>query len=405
MNGLISIIIPVYNVKEYLERCVKSVIGQTYKNLEIILVDDGSIDGSSQLCDELQLQDYRIFVIHKENGGAVSARRTGLEKASGEYTILIDSDDWIEPNMVYELYNIAVKYSADIVTSGFYRDHNNISSICIDDIEEGIYSDRDDKEYIYRNLMLNIDLKHYDYGVIPSLWCKLIKTFLIRQVHEELSNEIVYGEDAAASYICCIRATKIVVTHKVFYHYILRNGSTVRSSNLNYFKNVNELFIFLKNEYSKSIYKSILLKQLDLYIIKMVLLGVSRIAGFSINTSIPYYDFDKRILKKGTKILLYGAGNIGKDFYKQICADKLYQLVGWVDENYRYYQGQGLNVLEVGKIKFLKYDYIILAFKDRKLADSVKKNLIKKYTIDDNKIIWMEPICIIDKYLLNSKII
>ena len=107
-NELISIIVPVYKVEKYLEKCVKSIIGQTYKNLEIILVDDGSPDNCGKLCDEFAALDNRIKVYHKENGGLSDARNYGVEKATGKYIGFVDSDDYIHEEMYEKLY-IAIK--------------------------------------------------------------------------------------------------------------------------------------------------------------------------------------------------------------------------------------------------------------------------------------------------------
>lgn len=112
---LISIVIPVYNVEKYLDRAVQSVIHQTYSNLEIILVDDGSKDSSSELCDRLALSDSRIRVIHKENGGLSSARNTGLELANGEFIAFLDSDDWFELDAIDYCLSLMLEYQADIV--------------------------------------------------------------------------------------------------------------------------------------------------------------------------------------------------------------------------------------------------------------------------------------------------
>ena len=101
---LISVIVPVYNIMDYLPRCVQSLGQQTYRNLEILLVDDGSTDGTGQLCDRLAAQDGRIRVLHKENGGTSSARNMGIEKALGEFLGFVDSDDYVEPDMYMQLY-------------------------------------------------------------------------------------------------------------------------------------------------------------------------------------------------------------------------------------------------------------------------------------------------------------
>ena len=115
MNELVSVIIPVYNVESFLECCVDSVLNQTYKTLQIILVDDGSTDSSSQLCNEYQKRDLRVEVIHKKNGGLSDARNVGIKAARGRYLTFIDSDDFIFPDMIEKLYIASCGYQAEFV--------------------------------------------------------------------------------------------------------------------------------------------------------------------------------------------------------------------------------------------------------------------------------------------------
>lgn len=133
---LVSIIMPVYNVGEYLKDCLDSVINQTYTNIEIICVNDGSTDNSLEILKEYKNKDSRIVIIDKANGGLVSARKVGVEAAKGEYSIYIDSDDWIELNMIEELVNEVRKTNADIVTSGFVREFGKGNILETDNIEK-----------------------------------------------------------------------------------------------------------------------------------------------------------------------------------------------------------------------------------------------------------------------------
>ena len=122
---LLSIIVPVYNVKSYLKKCVESIINQTYKDIQIILVDDGSTDGSQFICNELAKKDSRITIVHKENGGTALARNKGLEKAKGEYITFVDSDDWLEPDMYQKLISYIEKENADLAVCSFYECYEN----------------------------------------------------------------------------------------------------------------------------------------------------------------------------------------------------------------------------------------------------------------------------------------
>lgn len=114
----LSIVVPVYNVEKYLERCINSLVAQTFSDYEIILVDDGSTDNSGKICDQFAKLNNKIKVIHKENGGLSSARNAGIDIATGKYIGFVDSDDWIEPDMYYNLYNAAVEHDLDMVICG-----------------------------------------------------------------------------------------------------------------------------------------------------------------------------------------------------------------------------------------------------------------------------------------------
>ena len=120
-NALISVIVPIYKVERYLNKCLDSIVNQTYKELEIILVDDGSPDGCPKICDEWGLKDSRIKVIHKANAGLGLARNSGLEVATGKYVVFVDSDDYAELTMIENLYHCLLKTNADTVIGGFRR--------------------------------------------------------------------------------------------------------------------------------------------------------------------------------------------------------------------------------------------------------------------------------------------
>lgn len=118
---LVSVIVPVYNVESYLSNCIESILSQTYANTEVVLVDDGSTDGSGLLCDDFAKKDKRVIVVHKSNGGLVSARQAGVKASSGLYIMHVDGDDWIDPNHVSNLVNYAEKWSCDIVSCDFSK--------------------------------------------------------------------------------------------------------------------------------------------------------------------------------------------------------------------------------------------------------------------------------------------
>ena len=138
-NLLVSIIIPVYNSEAFLDRCIQSVINQSYKNLEIILVNDGSPDSSKQICDNYAAIDNRIKVIHKNNGGLVSSRKAGLKLSTGDYVLYIDGDDWIELNLIEHYIDQVLKFNADVVVSSHMVNLEGRTDTLKNSLPTGVY--------------------------------------------------------------------------------------------------------------------------------------------------------------------------------------------------------------------------------------------------------------------------
>ncbi|OUQ56650.1 hypothetical protein B5E58_10520 [Tyzzerella sp. An114] len=211
----ISVIVPVYKVEEYLNKCVDSIINQTYKNLEIILVDDGSPDSCGKICDEYAKKDSRIKVIHKENGGVSSARNAGLDVATGDYIGFVDSDDWIEPNMYEFLIKKCLYYNTDIARCEFIDEYDfNISDKNISLNENYYIIENSD------NIIIDIIKGSWSEGVLCN---KLYKSSLLRNIR--LKNDLKYCEDLLFNYYVMKKANKIFVSNIKKYHYFRRNDS------------------------------------------------------------------------------------------------------------------------------------------------------------------------------------
>lgn len=216
-NSLISIIIPVYNVEKYLDKCLKSIINQTYTNLEIILIDDGSKDKSGSICDKFEKEDNRIKVIHTENCGVSHARNTGLELMKGEYYIFIDSDDYIKNNMIENLYNKMVEYDVDISICNVVQ-VNEIGEIIHSPNITNSIKKMDSKQYV--SLLYNKDsINGYPVN-------KLIKSSCTKDIR--FDEKIKHLEDW--EYLCRLsKNVKNVVydDNDYYYYYVMRNSSAV----------------------------------------------------------------------------------------------------------------------------------------------------------------------------------
>ena len=223
MNGnpKISIIIPVYNVEQYLMQCLDSVVNQTYKNLEIILVNDGSTDNSGKICDEYNLKDSRIKVVHKENGGISSARNEGLKLSTGSYVAFVDADDYLEKQYIEKL----VETDADIAVCSFYKEYpfNSEKNIIIN---KKTLKTKD--EFIYDILSFQ--------KALGCAWGKLFNTKFLKENNIFFNENLKVAEDAEFCLISVQYNPKIVYIPEILYHYNFSSVSIVRKFNKFYFE-------------------------------------------------------------------------------------------------------------------------------------------------------------------------
>ncbi len=213
----ISIIVPVYKTEQYLNRCVNSILNQTFKYFELILVDDGSPDRCPAMCDEWSKRDSRIRVIHKENGGASSARNFGLKEADGIYIGFVDSDDWIDKNMFQSLYNLLKKYpEAQIAQCDFMITHKKSLKIIQPNEKVQILGKKEMLDYFYR---VNGEKSN------NSVCNKLID----KKILEDFQFEDTVNEDVEASYDLFMRTHNMVITNEIYYFYFANNAGITRS--------------------------------------------------------------------------------------------------------------------------------------------------------------------------------
>ena len=208
-QDLISVVVPIYNVELYIERCINSLLAQTYKKLEIILVDDGSTDSSPKFCDRYCEMYDNVKVVHKENGGLSSARNAGIEQMSGKYVLFIDSDDFIDQDMISRLYSVAQEQNADIVTCQFIKYY--------EDRPEEYYSEK--KEMSIWTGEEALAQMFYPGGIGWSACNKLYRSELFAHVRYV---EGIYWEDMATTYLLYEQCKKVVETPYRLYYYCIR---------------------------------------------------------------------------------------------------------------------------------------------------------------------------------------
>lgn len=213
MNELVTLIVPVYNTEIYIDKCVESLINQTYKNLEIILVDDGSSDNCPQLCDNWAADDSRIKVIHKANGGVSTARNAALNIANGDYITFVDSDDFLEPDSVGTLLDLLIQNDADISVGNFFFDY-------IDGRETVKLKSKSmviDKKNILKDYLLDLNIR-------TEVCNKLYKASLFNNTR--FSEGVSYAEDFEINYKLLKQADRVAMTDKCLYHYVQESGNS-----------------------------------------------------------------------------------------------------------------------------------------------------------------------------------
>lgn len=218
MSRLVSVIVPIYNVEQYLTHCINSILQQSYENLEIILVEDGSPDNSGRICDEFSTKDHRIIVIHKQNGGLSDARNAGIDIATGDYVTFVDSDDYIMPDMIESLVNILIKENIDIAQCAYKR----CQCDCIDSIKQGL--SRINEFTVYTESKMSAYLRNKIISTVS--WGKIYKKSLFNEIRFPVGR---LHEDVFTTYKLIHRADSVAVTNYIGYIYRINENSITTS--------------------------------------------------------------------------------------------------------------------------------------------------------------------------------
>lgn len=245
----VSVVVPIYKVEKYLRKCVDSILNQTYSNIEIILVDDGSPDNCGKVADDYAQADERVKTVHKQNGGLSDARNYGMQYVTGEFIIFVDSDDWLESKMIEELVYNSRKYGADVVQTAFYYAYDD-------------YLLFDNQHYPKNDPPIVLDNKSLMYELVVNervknfAWGKLYKTSIIKDIPFEKG---VLFEDVFWAHKVMHRLKKFVILNEPLCYYYQRSDSIVSTytpRNLDIIKGLKERHSFVEKFYKDLIYES-----------------------------------------------------------------------------------------------------------------------------------------------------
>lgn len=389
---LISVIVPIYRVEEYINQCIWSIRNQTYRNIEIILVDDGSDDQCPQICEQHAKEDRRIKVIHKKNGGADSARKAGILAATGKYIGYVDGDDWIEPEMYEKLLVYAKKYGVDVVESGIIDSGENIQRIRTPYLGEGCYKGALFEEKVMPSLLYVGCF--YESGIFSYLVTKLfLKEKIMKyQMLEGIASRI--QDDTMIGMPCVAHTRSLYITHDCYYHYRMRVDSS-KSQIYQEEMVVADLVECYPQFLSKFKGTGLDDKQLHYYVMYWLFYKAPGVFDHTCKNDflMPFGNIGKQ-----KKVVLYGAGASGIHLERYIRNAAGGAIVGWADRNYRDLQGM-LKIIDPQKILNLEYDYVIVSILKAKAVRGAIRDLMD-IGIPENKILWIEQ-----KYLDNPKLL
>ncbi len=388
-NIEISVIIAVYNVEDYIKRCLESIVNQTYNNMQIIIVDDGSTDKSSEICDEYALIDQRIEVIHKENGGLISARKEGLKLATGDYVINIDSDDWIEKEAFEIITNKIEKFSPDILVFGYKKEFDGFIEEYNVGLEEGFY--KEDK--LWEKYKECFDKYPFFCQPIDMPQCnKAIKREILNKYQMECPNQLKKNTDDIVTLPCLFNINSIYVEKKSFYHYCVRKNSVLWHSSSDDYVHLILLSKYLIYSYKNGKNKRYISKEILLY--KLF---------YHILLDMPNLLMNKNKcmflpqIKKESKIIIYGKGVFANRLISCIKSLNFCNIVENVDKidkeriiniNEKKYDYIVISILNAFIVKEVIFQLIQMGIKQEKIIYINKNNLLPEILPSEIKEIW-----------------
>ena len=378
-NLLVSIIIPVYNSEAFLDKCIQSAINQSYKNIEIILVNDGSTDTSGKICDDYAATDSRIKVIHKTNGGLVSSRKTGLKASTGDYVLYIDGDDWIELDLIAHCIEPVLKFKADVVVSSHIVNLEGRTDTWVNTIPSGVYDKNQLKSIVYPKMLYTGNFSQF--GIFSYSWGKLYRREVLLENQLRVTEGITIGEDALCLYPTLLDADIVVILEQPYYHYRQRADSLIKTLRTIELSKMESVYNDFKKMFHDKGVLDIMLPQLQYYLLSLLTINTE---GPNPSDITNLYPFDE--VKCGDNLVIYGGGTFGQHLYKKIINNKSHNIVAWIDEKHKHYSKLNLPVDGFDKINSVEYDNIIIALIDEDNSNLARLKLIE-YGVNKKKII------------------
>lgn len=389
MQPFVSVIVPVYNTEKYLPRCIESIQRQTYTNMEVILLNDGSTDGSKAICNSYAGKDARIRVVSQPNRGIIAAKKTALASCHGQYVMFVDSDDWIEEEQLEAMLNRMMAEDCSLVCANVIMDREGSTAWKRNRIPAGVY----ETGRIAGDLFYYKDT--WEYGILPYSVAKLYPKRLLEDVLGRIEDSVRYAEDKAIVFGCVFQDIKVCFMEEGYYHYCIRDNSVCQSENPDYLVELTRFYRYVKKLFERHAQKEYLFRQLGHYLAVEARIAIDQKLGLaSLENPIyrPSYELDPSVFCDAKKdVILYGAGKVGEDYREKLKESGGIRICGWVDKRFESCRAKGMDVCPVETLKGQRYDYVLVAVKQEPLFGEIKEELLHM-GVEEDKIVWGKPL-------------
>lgn len=379
---LISVVVPIYNLDAYLYQCVSSIAAQSYRHIEIVLVDDGSTDNALEICEYFRKSDARIKVIAQPNRGLVSARKAGLNAASGKYVFYVDGDDWIEPDCLAQYHRLAVANDADMVIGDYKREFLGNFLTVRNAIAPGIYH----RDRIEREILPSM-ISHgpfFSHGLRTYSWGKLYKRSLILELQNQVPEQVMVAEDAALIYPAIAQSETIVIADIALCNYRQRPNSILKSTQFDQRETgrIASAFQYLATALHSTPSPQGFAAQLRTYFAAIVTIR----SGAFLSQKNLYDRFEVfGPLVEGSRLAVYNSGSFGQHVFKHLQNNPAYTLVGWYDKDHQENAILRMPVSDPNGLKNVDFDHLLLPSFDPALHAEVNA-LFAKHGLDLAKV-------------------
>jgi glycosyltransferase involved in cell wall biosynthesis len=367
-----------------LPKCIDRLLEQSFSDFELILVNDGSPDACPQICDDYAKTDTRVKVVHKKNGGLVSARQEGLKNSSGKYVCFVDGDDWVDNYYLDVLYKLAEANSSDLVVTGHFREFDGKIET-IRPKSAGVYDEHEIQSSILPKAIYNG--RFCEHGVSTYVWNKLFKRELLNKTLYDVPNEIIMGEDAAITYSYLAISKSMTVSRIPLYYYRQRHDSIVKSienPQTEYYR-LGLLMNFLKSKLKSVLDEKNLDEQIRYYLYSQILVRSGGLIYDKQGNLVfnPFLDVASK-----SKVIVYSSGSFGQHILTTNNQNQFFHVIEWIDLDFHKLNVGGNYVRPISSIDNAEFDHLIIATINPSNYNAIKLEL-SLMGIDEKKVVKM----------------